>query len=269
METSQRTMIKLRPLIQEYVTNPISDLAKYLRQSDIQKGEELAFAFPEYIYQFLGKGETDDEEAHDVVDRLYTKDKPKFDEYAKYVFKLFGNGTIEHDQYMRPGFPSWNYMEFQKIVKNQWLIHFSNDAREVWWHGFKYGVEDLSTLGLTTYIKNTSFEKKNGGYNFAYDISDYKRHGRERYHRGGWKYGNEAVLFRASGVKVWHFGDEEPQVIFVGSTARDIVYLRQTDPGPWGVVNTRNDNTIFYGELEDVVDWVMANYEQYRKVLSA
>lgn len=74
-------------------------------------------------------------------------------------------------------------------------------------------------------------------------------------------------MFRASGAKVWHCGDEEPQVIFLGSTARDIVYLWR-DGSEWAVGQRPSGDPIFSGELNDVVDWVMHNYEQYRRALA-
>ena len=259
-------MIKLKSLLSEYVTEPVSALAKYLNSSEEDKKVELAFAYPQYIYQFLGAGISDDEEALDAVERLYSKDRTKFNEFANHVYNLYSRGIISKDNLSISGYPTWQYMDFRGYVKNQWLIHFSDNAYDIW-HSqtFKYGYDDFTALGLTTFLSKDI--KKHGGYNFAYDTSDYLRYGRSSFRSGEWKYGKEAVLFRASGIKVWHNGDEEPQVVFEGRTAKDIVYIENTDPGPWGVTNSKLRRPIYIGGINDVVVWVEKNFNQYKKVL--
>ena len=125
---------------------------------------------------------------------------------------------------------------------------------------------ELETLGLTTYH---SFDKKSGGYNFAFTLNDYERYGKNRSFGSyrGWKYGKEAVMFHASGVKTWHWGDEEPQVIFWGPSARDIVLIENLE-GEWGVTNGNTGRVIYKSErLPDVEVWVVNNFNQYRHVL--
>jgi len=266
-------MIKLKSLILEYVSNPIIDLGKYLQISDEQKGMELAYDIgAEKIFDWI------DEKYPQLTDQIrgfdYGSEAVEWiSHHHPDIFKLFSKyvyimSASESDMYDagRPGSPSWYYMDFRSYIKNQWLIHFSDRADEIWRdQTFKYGMDDYTALGLTTYYKDEP--KKFGGYNFAYDIADYARYGRSNYSGGRWKYGKEAVIFKASGVKVWHHGDEEPQVIFWGKTANDIVHLKQTDPGPWGVVNSKKGNNVFIGELPDVVKWVVKNFNQYKSVL--
>jgi hypothetical protein len=266
-------MIKLKSLISEYVTNPIVDLAKYLQSSDKEKAEELAnYIASNKVYDWIKKthpqlenqinGFDNSDEAVLWLSEHYPQIHTQF---SQYVYKMTNSESDMYDTAM-PGSPSWYYMDFRGYVKNQWLIHFSDRSKEIWRdQKFKYGMDDYTALGLTTYYKDEP--KKYGGYNFAYDIADYAKYGRSSYQGGRWKYGKEAVIFKASGVKVWHHGDEEPQVIFLGNTAKDIVHLEQTDPGPWGVVNSKKGNTIFIGELPDVVKWVVKNFDQYKAVL--
>lgn len=259
-------MIKLKTLLPEYITEPVSALAKYLQSSEEDKKVELAFQFPEYIFQFTDADNAGNEEAADIVDELFKKNRPKFDEYADFVYKMYIRSGGNDEFFHTPGYPSWNYMAYQGMLKNQWLIHFSDNALDIWRdQQFKFGYDDYTTLGLTTYLSKST--KKYGGYNFAYDIKDYLKYGRSSFGGGGWKYGSEAVVFRASGIKVWHHGDEEPQVIFYGNTARDMVHIEQTDPGPWGITNSKTGKNIYIGEIGDVVRWAINNFNQYKGVL--
>ena len=74
------------------------------------------------------------------------------------------------------------------------------------------------------------------------------------------------VLFRASGVKMWHYSDEEPQVIFYGNTAKNIIPITKGENYAYAI---KSKDKILYesDELEKVVDWVVDNYDQYRKKL--
>lgn len=257
----------------EIVSNPIIDLAKYLQSSDKDKGLELAYdVFPENIFHWIDTKYPQLKDkiskfdlGSDAVEWLSHNDSQIFNQFVEYVWDLSQKVDL-YDYVHRPGYPSWNYMDFRGYVKNQWLIHFSDHAKDIWRdQTFKYGLDDYTELGLTTYYKDEA--KQFGGYNFAYDVGDFVRYARSRYHSRGWKYGKEAVMFRASGVKVWHWGDEEPQVIFVGRTARDIVYIQSTGESDWGVMNERTGNYIFREDLPQVVRWVIDNFNQYRSVL--
>jgi hypothetical protein len=73
-------------------------------------------------------------------------------------------------------------------------------------------------------------------------------------------------MFRASGIKSYHMGDEEPQVIFWGKMATDIIPLVQDDG--WVVTHHSKDRVLFRDEnLRVVVNWVTQHFNQYRKAL--
>lgn len=259
-------------MLTEVVTNPIIDLVKYLKQTPEEKTLELTYhVFDESIFHWikqthpqLQKQMEEFDFGSEAVEWLEHNDPQIFKQFVKYVGEL-AKKTDLHDKVHRPGYPTWNYMEFRNIVKNQWLIHFSDFSKDIWMdQSFKYGMDDYTQLGLTTYYKDGA--KQFGGYNFAYDTSEFARYARSSYGRG-WKYGKEAVIFRASGVKVWHYGDDEPQVIFLGKTAKDIVYIQSTSDGDWGINNDRTGNYIFRGDLPTVARWIETNFNQYRNVL--
>lgn len=152
----------------------------------------------------------------------------------------------------------------QLLPRTTWLVHFSDNAASIAYEGFKYGVDHPGRLSLTTYIDNQSFDKKYGGYNFAFLAND-----RDAYHAAlSKKYGKHAVMFQSSGLKVHHYGDEETQIIFYGPEVdpRNIILL-YNDGGDWQVTSKYKDDPLFTGSFDKVVKWVQNNYHQYRKQL--
>ena len=163
--------------------------------------------------------------------------------------------------------PTWKTMSYESIVKpSTWLIHFSDDAGSIMWKGFKYGSDDMTKLALTTYW--TKEAKRYGGYNFAFEAEG--RHARAAA-KGRGKYGREAVMFQAAGVKAFHWGDEEDQVMFWGPSVdpRRMVLLTRDGDLYWCVASVRNKRDVVYrGEFTDTVNWVIKNFPQYRKAIT-
>ncbi len=146
------------------------------------------------------------------------------------------------------------------IPRQTWLIHYCDSPWDIAANGFKYGTWDTGKLGLTTYYKKSA--KSGGGYNFAYEA------GSRSSSFGSDKYGKHAVMFQNSGAKAWHSSDEEEQVIFWGPSVnhRSIVVLNK-EYSDWHVMNRYTHKPLFTGEIDDVMNWVMKNHHQYRKVM--
>jgi hypothetical protein len=166
--------------------------------------------------------------------------------------------------------PTWAHVSLEKyrLPRQTWLIHFSDQAHKIQKEGFKYGVDQVDRLALTTWLHEN--EKKYGGYNFAFVA------GNKASLQAGSKfsYGKEAVMFQSSGVEIYHYGDEENQVIFWGQAIdpRMTVHL-SSDGHDWIVVPgwkatsraLKDRGEIYRGTLENVIDWVERNWQQYRK----
>lgn len=274
-------------LLSEYITKNELYLKDYLSMSEESKKQYLPHEYSYFFEDFLAEeyivfeqpkemrpSNTIDEpnEEVDMFDNdvelviwLENNDEEIYNKFADYLYKKITNYTLPIPE---SDYPAWAYFSDDPvIIKNQWLIHFTSDAESISREGFKYGVDEMEKLGLTTHLGE--FDKKYGGYNFAYLISDFNRYAKGNYSRGkrGYKYGDEAVLFRASGIKVWHHGDKEPQVIFYGNTARNIIPITDGENVDWSIRN-KNGRVIFENDdLERVVEWFLKNYEQYRKRL--
>ena len=57
--------------------------------------------------------------------------------------------------------PSFMLMTYQGIIRNQWLVHMTDEPDEIARDGFRFGMHDLGRLGLTTYF--TEKAKEIGG----------------------------------------------------------------------------------------------------------
>ena len=269
-------------ILKEYVTRDIVYLKDYFKMPDSKKIEYLPHEHPYFFRDFLVETDTDFEEPTekqrskstdvwgedidmfeddmDLLDWLYKNNKELYIEYGEYLLeKIKNNELLIPDE----DYPAWSFFDDSpELIKNQWLIHFTKDAYGIAENGFKYGVDDMSKLGLTTRL--SEFDKKYGGYNFAYTLGDFERYGQSGY-REKYKYGGEAVVFNASGIKVWHYGDGEPQVIFYGNTAKNIIPIRFNYEGEFYVQNKKGRLLYKNEKLSKVVDWIKNNYQQYRK----
>jgi len=271
----------------EHITNDVIWLKKYLSATEAEIKQYLPEEFPYFFDDFLYdtgiefekpkesrrsnyQGEPDEEvdmfdgDDSELMVWLSNNDRGVYKAYAEYLYdKISSNDLHIPDNEL----PAWVYFDNKpSIIKNQWLVHFTEDADDIAEKGFIYGVDDMTKLGLTTNLGK--FYKQYGGYNFAYTLNDFKKYAKRSYiHGGGYKYGSEVVMFRSSGIRTWHNGDEEYQVIFFGKTATNIIPIGSGEDKEWGV-RSKSGRILFEDDdLEKVVYWVDANYQQYRKSL--
>jgi hypothetical protein len=256
-------------MLREFIDNDMISLMKYINMSDKEQMESLPYHFS-WLYQdymtHIGEIPTGDylDNPDEVITNLKKEHPDWFRGFVNYILKKIDRNEIEHIDK-----PAWMFFDKAEIVKNQWLIHFTNDAEDVAMKGFKYGIDDIGKLGLTVYQSDE--EKKYGGYNFAYLLKDFEKYGRSKhsYRDLRYKYGREAVVFRASGIKTWHYGDEEPQVVFRGSRTTDRIPIITSETG-YGILDKKKHGLFIHEEetMEEMVKWIVDNYEQYRGRIS-
>jgi CRISPR/Cas system CSM-associated protein Csm2 small subunit len=257
----------------ESVTKDLMYLYNYLKSDD---KSDVTFDVPWYIKDYFDKygifidndefnEYMEESEWSDAVDWLYRNDRYKFDQLTKWIVDYKG------DEGQR-GYTKLYFDDNPELVKNKWLLHFTDHAYNIYREGFDFGTYDMNKLGLTSCRKS----KKGGTFAFAYDadkssVRDYGgRHGR------GFKYGSQAIMFRGSGVKVYHNSDEEYQVIFDTRTIKDIVVIELNSDNyteGW-VVTNRKGRPIYKTQSDDrddfqkCVDWVIKNYENVYKAIA-
>jgi hypothetical protein len=245
----------------------LGKLLRYLQKPGWEKAREAVQIrdsegntgqFGEWLLDYYGPGGRTESTDPYVLNVLEDPDAVMFQDpegYRKETYEdYFRHGDWENQEWYRPNSdaPSWFNLQSPKVRKGQWFIHYTFSADAIACRGFRHGQADLSRLGGHT-SNALDAQRSTGRFNFAYNVRD-----EAQYVKGHGKYGNEAVLFRAAGVEAWHSGDQEWQVVFQGSTAKDIVPLRRGDHG-WLAGSLERE----FPSLTAAVKWVTANYKRY------
>jgi len=273
--------MKITNILQELYTPDVTYLNKYLSKEvdDIDPYyvwgsnsyvepsiiEWLDDNYPDILSKLMQKYDEDDPDEIEP-DAWWDIPEKIRNEYENLVGEDYINSLMRIDP---SSAPSTAFFSRAQLVKRQtWLIHFSDNAYDIASEGFKYGVDQMDRLGLTNYLGDA--EKAYKGYNFAVEAGsrDAKTIAREG------KYGDNAVMFTNAGVKAWHSGDEEEQVIFWGDNVdpRDIILI-ENDYGNWCVKPhpTKNYDRECVYQNEDfttVTNWIEKNWRQYSRIIT-
>ena len=289
-------MIKLKELLlQEYVDSDVVKLQQYLNSTPEQKVAEIVgmIGYKQIIDDYFiknrglyakeinwnaGKETISITELYKQAlafrkwDVLKQKNPVLYEEIVDSLSERIEVGGADFYNFMNnfgietATIPSWFFLSQPTLVKNQWLVHGTSrlDGAMMARKGFIKGIADPTKLGLTTWL---SGKKIGDGYNFAYTPEDFAQYGLDG---SELKYGDGTFLvFRASGIRCWHWADEEYQVIFHGKTARDIVFVDET-MGTY-TIHSKKGKPLVQTSLDgknspvDLVNWVINNYDQYRR----
>lgn len=261
--------LNIKKLLREYLEENMISLKDYFNMSDEEKIMGLLYDhnyfhfFDDFLTEKnIKKPNTNGESMNDIefIEWLQRNNQKLWLKFGEWLLEKVNNRTLDMPEHE---LPTWAFYGSPELIKNQWLIHFTDNAIDIASEGFTKGVSDMTRLGITTGF--STFEKKYGGYNFAFTLNEFDKYGRigNSYH-----YGNEAVIFRASGLKVWHFDDRESQVIFYGKTATNIIPIIDGENANFGVFNSKTGRFVYENDkLENVVNWLVKNFIQYRKKL--
>ena len=147
--------------------------------------------------------------------------------------------------------PSFLFFDPPKVLRNTWLVHFTNDADAIERKGFRHGIDDPMRVGLTTHFGKAA--KAQPGYTFAFRPEDVNRYA---WKMGRPKYGKEAVVFRADAVLAYHTSDEEDQAIGWGPEAKDIRAVWMDGRNP--VLTNEDGENIAYDDFPSLIAAIQA-----------
>lgn len=266
--------------LDEKYSSQNSQFLNYMEQQPVDH-YQFWHLFPEWLENQLDTEEIDQDQYDSIMAIFDDEDPETFHEMPDNVQKGFEEFIRQEamDQLMQndpADAPTWAHAHISRkklLPRTTWLVHFTNDADSIAQEGFRYGVDDMTKLGLTTWFKNEGDMKRHGGYNFAVIAGsrDMNNIARQR------KYGKQIVLFQNSGVQMYHHGDEEYQIVFNGADVdpRSIIVIKSGQEADWGVYvhpNKRNRyprETLFEAEsLEACVEWAIKNLRQYARLIT-
>lgn len=251
-----------KEVIKEYLEKDNNlPLYKYFKwastASSCEKARDLAYSCSYYINEYIRKIYYRYSEFEDLLidDEFDYEDESLVEMFLN---MLEENKLCDHfisvmqdivDYYE---LPSWCTMEFNRVVKNEWCIHFGSDSENIAREGFTGGTPDIEHLAYT----NAGVQKSSAGYDFAFSINDRSVDYNE--------YGNEAVIFRTSGIEIFHYGDNQNQVIFWGPNVKSFIPIHQ-DNGDWVVYGQNGQVLVRCGRPSEIAIWATENLPQYRK----
>lgn len=242
------------------------ELGKYVNKSDEEKHVEIAAKFFDDVKDYLNENGIETDKVTDTTQFFIELSKKNPNLFDRLITLIESPSNIFNLD--KTKFPSWYYLSNTELIQNQWLIHFTNDVEGIIDHGFK-GIRDISTIGLTKRINKN--QRENDGYNFAYTVDDFDKFGKTShpYIDMRYKYGKGAVLFRASGIKIWHRTDVEPQVIFRGNRVTNKIPITIGSISNLYEVKNKKTGGVLYKtpEMREAVEWIINNFNTYRKVL--
>ena len=235
------------------------------KASDRDKVEDLFYHCPWIIGKYLDNVSGYDEELSELEDELLGDRDLEYDEeYIERVLDALERNNLFTKLLDYPyayaeaeELPAWFIMSFIRLVKNEWCIHFTSDADNIARVGFTGGTPEIEDLAYT----NAGKQKHYAGYDFAFLIND-----RNVDFNG---YGDEAVIFRASGVLLLHYGDEQRQVVFWGPSVKELIPIKKEEYSYDWKIEGLNGQVFATGKPSELADWATDNLPQYRNQIVA
>lgn len=264
-------------MVNEYLDKDyMLPLKQYMNMSEDEKACECAYMCPWHLIDFMELRDDFFElvegmrQNGDLPEDLWDMDSVDISEHIGPLFrttlKNFSGQYI--DYVMSSGgkdMPLFVIADYVKEVHNEWLVHMTNNYQGVWHEGFSIGV-DVNDLAYTPGRGTTKF-KHGAGYNFAFNASRADEAENSCY-------GDYCILFQASGIEIYHHGDEQYQTIFYGPSAKNLILILRPDygnyAGMWCIEDElRSGNYLCHFEdLQDAVYWAIKNYAQYTSHLT-
>jgi len=244
-------------LVERFTTNSrkMIDLINYFEKTVEEKEEELPKFFddnyPDILQNwcmnnseyFVELDQYDsEEEAYDNVIPPTTHYELNYYPEAEKAYKeflvgivdnVFNNNSYNLDLCILPLYVTYTY---EGDVENDWLVHFTSDGdsqKSILKSGYFHGISNMYNLAISA----AADEWVEDGYCFSFDLNDVGYNFKSGYSH----YGEYGILFKSSGIKLYHNGDDEIQTIFIGNQVSNLIPFWY-DPKTKELYN--KDNTI-------------------------
>jgi hypothetical protein len=108
---------------------------------------------------------------------------------------------------------------YEGDAEDEWLVHFTHDdetLESILNDKCFHGIPNIDHLAITA----MSEEWVEDGFCFAFDLQNVYSNFRDG---DGGHYGDRGILFKASGIKLYHNGDNEIQTVFIGDQVSNMI----------------------------------------------
>lgn len=174
------------------------------------------------------------------------------------------------------------------VVRNKWLMH--ETSLEAGLNIIRTGFDRGSSFGHLAWTDRNNNQYR-GDYLFAHDVDDMLTHD-ANYDNGRTcrmrLYGYFMLVFRASGYKVYHYGDDDMQVLFDYHEPKAFFFVLRSDDAekcnlPFKKVSESDLTNSVYGRgkngspvilytnpnAENCLKWILAHGDDYRNMMFA
>ena len=260
--------------VDENHTQNLYDYLKWAKTAtDAEKASDFAKRYPDVTLKYIDNRSRDYDDFDKMRNELRQNpsliETDSFIDYFGKKVEEFGMlesylyfSKIQINLFNKPTnkIPTWMYITFNRMVNNEWCIHFCNNADAIASEGFKWGTNDFSNLSFT----GAGNKKDSEGYNFAFPIGEYSINSNsygsfDPNNPNERKKQQQAVIFQTSGVEVTHVGDDQKQVIFWGGDAKNIIPIKFDVHDKTWFITDKNGQIVFKGRPSEILNWVIEN----------
>ena len=150
-----------------------------------------------------------------------------------YLSKKPTDDIYDGGTHINTSYKAYNYFIPKEIVHNVWAIHYTNaeGLEDIQQNGFNIGVSNYDELA---YSSNYHSTKRNSGWNFALPIDN-------KYLGEDLGYGDCAFLIKTDGVRAYHKGDHDDEIIFKECMVKQkIPFVYDEDYDCWFLLNYKH-----------------------------
>jgi hypothetical protein len=131
------------------------------------------------------------------------------------VDDVFKNNSYDLDLCVLPLYVTYTH---EGDVEDDWLVHFTGEKESqesILKSGYFNGISEMKNLAITA----AANEWVDDGYCFSFSLNDIGYNFKSDYSH----YGEYGILFKSSGIKLYHNGDDEIQTIFIGNQVSNLI----------------------------------------------
>ena len=174
------------------------------------------------LFVKLDEYESEEEAYENIIypTTYYELDSDIEEKYKNFLIEIvdnvFKNNKYNLDLSLLPLYITYTY---EGDVNDGWIVHFTEDEENlesILKSQHFIGIPNIYNLAITARNEEDLTED---GYCFGFDINDIYENFKNNYSH----YGYFGILFKASGIKLYHNGDHEHQVIFIGNQVRQLI----------------------------------------------
>lgn len=139
--------------------------------------------------------------------------------YKEFLIKIiddvFNNNPYNLNLVVLPLYVTFSY---EGDVIDDWLVHFTSEKESqesILESQCFHGISNLYNLAISA----GADEWVEDGFCFSFDLENIY----ENFKSGYSHYGDKGILFKSNGVKLYHNGDNEHQVIFIGNQVSKLI----------------------------------------------